>query len=74
MSKKTAAIVLIVLVLVGSVVTFYGLNLLFSDVANMLMSKITVDVISSLPGFIFTLDFILASIYVIRYVRTPKYK
>lgn len=74
MNKKTAAIVLIVLAIIGSVTTFYGLNLLFSDMANMFMSKFTIDIISSLPGVIFSFDFILASIYVMRYVRTPKYK
>lgn len=74
MSKKTAGIVLIVLAVVGSVLTFYGLNLLFSDLANMLMSKFTKDIISSLPGFILSLDFILASIYVLRYVYRPQYK
>lgn len=74
MSKKVAAIVLIVLAVIGSMATFYGLNLLFSDLANMLMSKVTIDIISSLPGFILSLVFILASIYVIRYVRSPQYK
>ena len=74
MSKRTAAIILIVLALIGSITTFYGLNLLFSDMANMFMSSISIDLLSSFPGFIFSLDFILATIYVFRYVSRPQYK
>lgn len=74
MNKRIAAISLIALTIVGSILTFYGWNLLFSDVANMLMSKVTVDLLSSLPGFIISLDFILASIYTMRLIRRPQYK
>ena len=74
MSRRTAGILLIVLGIIGSIATFYGLNLLFSDMANMFMASITIDLVSSLPGFIISLDFILASIYVLRYVRRPEYK
>ena len=74
MDKKKAIIVLIFLALAGSALTFYGLNLLFSDMANMFMASITVDIVSSLPGFIFSLDFILMTIYVIRLIRRPQYR
>ena len=74
MSRRTAGILLIVLGIVGSMATFYGLNLLFSDVANMMMSSISIDLVTTFPGFIISLDLILASIYVLRYVRRPEYK
>ena len=74
MNKKVAGIVLICLVIVGSLLTFYNLNLLISDMANMMMASVTVDLISSFPGFIFALDAMLASIYVLRYVYRPQYK
>ena len=74
MNKRVAGVVLIILAVVGSALTFFGLNLLFSDLANMLMSSITIDIISSMPGFILSLDFILASIYVLRYVYRPQYR
>lgn len=74
MNKNIAGVVLVILAVVGSALTFFGLNLLFSDLANMLMSTITVDIISSFPGFILALDFILASIYVLRYVYRPQYR
>ena len=74
MSKKTAGVVLIILAVLGSAATFYGLNLLFSDMANMMMSSFTSDILSSLPGFIICLEFISASMYVLRYVRTPEYR
>ena len=74
MSRRTAGILLIVLGIIGSMATFYGLNLLFSDVANMMMSSISIDLVTTFPGLIISLDFILASIYVLRYVRRPEYK
>lgn len=74
MSKKIAGIVLAVLAIAGSILNFLGLNLLFSDLANMLTSVFTVDIVSSFPGLIFAFDFIAASMYVYRYVRTPEYR
>ena len=74
MNKKTSTILLVLLCLFGSVTAFFGMNLLFSDLANMFYSSINSDVISSLPFFVFALDFVLASLYVMRYVKSPEFK
>ena len=74
MKRNTFIITLVILAIIGSIVTFYTSNLLLSDVSNNFYGFHDVNFISSLPGFFFALDFILASIFVIRYYRYPDYK
>lgn len=74
MSKKTAIISLISLALVGSFVTFYATNMIMSDISNMFYGIHSADMISSMPGFIFALEFIIASVFVFRLYKYPEYK
>ena len=74
MTKKKAIILMIIITLAGSIVTFYGTNLLLSDVSNMFYMTVTKDVISSLPIFFISLDFVLAAIALIRLYRHPQFR
>ncbi len=71
MKKKTALILLIVLLLVGSFVTFYSGNMLSSDISNMFYGVHDIFIVSSLPLFFITLDFILGILFVLRFYRYP---
>ena len=73
MSKKTAGIILIILIVVGSIFTFYSANLLFSDLANIFPGYKDNNFIASLPLCMTMNQFILAIIYVARYIRHPEY-
>jgi len=66
MTKKQLAISLVIIMIFGSLTTFYGMNLLMSDLANMFYTSLSQDIISSLPLFIIALDFVLATLFVIR--------
>ena len=66
MTKKQLTISLVLLIIFGSLTTFYGMNLLMSDLANMFYTSLNKDILSSFPFFIIALDFILATIFVIR--------
>lgn len=74
MDKKRNIISLIVLILVGSFVTFYTSNLIMSDVSNMFYGVHNADCISSLPGFLFAIEFVVATIYLLRVTRRGQYK
>lgn len=73
MSRKTAFIILIVLVVVGSIFTFYTANLLFSDLANIFPGYKDNNFITSLPMCMTMNQFILGILYVARYIRRPQY-
>ena len=73
MSKKTAGIILIILIVVGSIFTFYSANLLFSDLANIFPGYKDNNFITSLPLCMTMNQFILGIIYVARYIRHPEY-
>ena len=73
MNKKTASIILIVLVVLGSIFTFYTANLLFSDLANIFPGYKDNNFITSLPMCMTMNQFILAILYVARYIRRPQY-
>ena len=73
MSKKTAGIILIILIVVGSIFTFFSANLLFSDLANIFPGYKDNNFIASLPLCMTMNQFILAIIYVARYIRHPEY-
>ncbi|MCR5309375.1 MAG: hypothetical protein K6E21_04620 [Bacilli bacterium] len=73
MSKKTAGIILIILIVVGSIFTFFSANLLFSDLANIFPGYKDNNFITSLPLCMTMNQFILAILYVARYIRRPQY-
>lgn len=73
MSKKFASILLIIVTTVGSFFTFYGANLLFSDVGNMGMGIKDPNIISSFPMIMIFCQFILGEIYLVRYIKRPQY-
>ena len=73
MSKKTAGIILIILVVVGSIFTFFSANLLFSELANIFPGYKDNNFITSLPLCMTMNQFILAILYVARYIRRPQY-
>ncbi len=74
MKKKSNIIALIVLILVGSFVTFYTSNLIMSDVSNMFYGVHNADCIASFPGFMFAIEFVVATIYLLRVTRRAQYK
>ncbi len=74
MKKKTNIFWLIVLMAAGSFVTFYTTNLIMSDVSNMFYGVHNADCISSFPGFIFALETVIATIFLIRVTRRPGHK
>ena len=73
MSKKTAGIILIALIVVGSIFTFFSANLLFSDLANIFPGYKDNNFIASFPLCMTMNQFILGVIYVARYIRHPEY-
>ncbi len=74
MGKKTNILWLIVLILVGSFVTFYTSNLIMSDVSNMFYGVHNADCVASFPGFLFAVEFVVATIYFIRVTRRSQYR
>ena len=66
MSKKQAIISLVLLTVVGSFVNFYCTNLIMSDISNMFYGVHNADIISSIPGLIFAMDFVLLAIFFMR--------
>lgn len=74
MKKKTAAILLAVLGVTGSLVNFYAVNLLFSDLSNMFYGVHDDYIISSIPLFMLSVLFTAAFTFVLRYTRYPQYR
>lgn len=74
MSRKRTILQLGCLCIVGSVISFYAINLILSDVSNMFYMTLTKDVISSLPMFFIALDFIALSILVMRQYMRAHYR
>lgn len=60
-NKKQTSLLLAATIIVGSIVTFYGTNMILSDVSNMFYSKINLDVVTSLP--IFLISFQMVAIF-----------
>lgn len=73
MSKKLALIVLAVVVVIGSLFTYYGSNFLFSDVANMVPGIKDANIITTFPMFMVACEFMLGAIYLVRYIRRSQY-
>ncbi|MCQ2513322.1 MAG: hypothetical protein MJ092_08080 [Lachnospiraceae bacterium] len=74
MKKSKAISILAILILVGSFVTFYVTNFIMSDISNMFYGVHDVNFISSIPGFVFSWDFVLAVLYTIRYFGRSQHK
>lgn len=72
MKKTTAIIWLFVLSVFGPFITFYVTNLVLSDVSNMFYGVHDVNFISSIPGFLFAFDVILATLWVTRRYTKPQ--
>lgn len=73
MNKKIASIVLIVLCVLTGIFTFFGANLLWSDVANMGYGVKDANIIASFPLVMTFCQAILGVIYLSRYIRRPQY-
>ena len=73
MSKKVASILLIVVSILTGIFTFFGANLLWSDVANMGMGVKDANIITSFPLVFTFCQFILGVIYLARYIARPQY-
>jgi len=76
MKKKTVLlIVFIALILVGSFINFYCTNFVLSDVSNLTygIKNRPEGIFASLPGLNFAFLFVLACIFIIRYLRRPQY-
>lgn len=73
LSKRVTILILILLVLAGSFVTFYATNLILSDVSNMFYMTITQDVITSIPIFMIAVQLIAATLFINRLYIRPQY-
>ncbi|MCQ2553333.1 MAG: hypothetical protein MJ150_03415 [Clostridia bacterium] len=73
MSKKFKVTITLVAIM-GSVATFFATNMLMSDISNMFYMTITKDVISSIPWFIVSLQFVLTVMAMVRVEGRPQYK
>jgi len=72
--KRLAIYLLIIIGIVGSMCTFYMMNLLLSDLSNMFYGTHDAYIIASFPGFFLSLYFVLAEIFVFRFYYRPKYR
>lgn len=57
-NKKQTTILLAIITVVGSIIAFYGTNLLLSDLSNMFYMTISQDIITSLPIFIISIQMV----------------
>ena len=73
MSKKFKVTITLVAIM-GSVATFFATNMLMSDISNMFYMTVTKDVISTMPWFIVSMQFILAIMAMIRVAGRPQYR
>ena len=74
MKRKTAIILLIIITLAGSFMTFYVSNMIFSDVGNTFYGLHDTFFVGSIPGFMIVPDVVLATLFVIRYYMRPKFR
>lgn len=72
--KRFSLIFLAILGLIGSFITFYSTNLLMHDLANNFFGLQDAGIIISGASFVFVLDFVLLTLFVIRIYRRPEYK
>ena len=74
LDRSRMIFLLVVFVILGSLATFFGTNLILSDVSNMFYMTITKDVLSSVPMFVVILEFIFAILCVARCIEHPNYE
>lgn len=74
LTKKQALLLITLILILGSIVTFYGGNLLCSDLSNMFYGVHDIYIISSFPMALTILYFVLGFLFTIRYYRYPQYK
>lgn len=73
-SSKKATLLILIVGIVGSIVTFYGTNFVIEDVANYTYGFNGLNFFSTIPTFCLSLIFTDLIILVIRYYIRPKYK
>lgn len=74
MKRSTAIKLLVVLIIAGSLVSYYAGNFIFADVANYTYGWNGLNILASIPGFMFVLELIAATMLVIRYFIREKYR
>lgn len=74
MNKKLVVILLFAVVIVGSLFSFYGTNMLFSDICNLYAGFHDAAIIGTLPMIMLFSEFMLAIIYLARLIKFPAYK
>lgn len=73
-NSKKATLLILIVGIVGSIVTFYGTNFLIEDVANYTYGFNGLNFFSTIPTFCLSLIFTDLIILVIRYYIRPNYK
>lgn len=74
MNKKKAFILLIILTIIGSVICYYATNLILADVINYSYGWNGLNILASIPGVMFAVDTVCATVFVIRYYKNNKNK
>ncbi len=74
MSKKLTFIVLAIIAVIGSLLTFYASNMFFSDVSNFGAGFSKTTLFVSLPGMFLGAMLIAAPLYIIRLYKRPENK
>ena len=71
MSKKLTFIVLAIIAIIGSLLTFYASNMFFGDVSNFGAGFSKTTLFVSLTGMLFGAMFITASLFLVRFYLRP---
>ena len=74
MSKKLTFIVLAIIAVIGSLLTFYASNMFFGDVSNFGAGFMKTTLFVSLPGMLFGAMLISATLYIVRLYKRPNNK
>lgn len=74
MTKKHEILSLVLVILFGSIITFYSSNMLMSDLSNMFYGVHDAYIIASFPLFFISIDFVIGLIFIIRFCRYPQYR
>ncbi len=74
MTRRKALTILILVTVIGSFITFYVSNLIFSDVGNMFYGAHDFYFIASIPGFMIVPDIVLLSIFTVRRYIKPAHR
>ena len=74
MSKKLTFIVLAIIAVIGSLLTFYASNMFFGDVSNFGAGFSKTTLFVTLPGMLLGAMFIAAPLYIVRLYKRPENK